>query len=38
MGKAGIPPAVVSKSPLMQAGRLLHPLYYSSLRNMSYIS
>ena len=25
-GKAGVPPAVVYKSPLMQAGRLLYPL------------
>ena len=35
MGKVGVPPAVVCKSPLMQAGRLLYPLFLSSLRNMS---
>ena len=36
MGKVGVPPAVAYKSPLMQAGRLLYPLFHSSLRNMSY--
>ena len=35
MGKADVPPAVVCKSPMMQAGRLLYPLFHSSLRNMS---
>ena len=36
MGKASVPPAVVCKSSLMQAGRLLFPLFHSSLRNKSY--
>ena len=35
MGKAGVPPPVVYKSTLMQAGHLLYPLFHSSLRNMS---
>ena len=35
-GKAGVPPAIVCESTLMQAGRLLYPLYYYLLRNISY--
>ena len=35
MGKVGVPPAVVCECPLMQAGRLLYPLDYYQLRNMS---
>ena len=36
MGKAVVPPSVACKSSLMQAGRLLYPLFHSSLRNMSF--
>ena len=35
MGKAGVPPAAVCQSPLLQAGRLLYPLFRSLLCNMS---
>ena len=35
-GKAGVSPAVICESPLMQAGRLLYPLFHSLLRNMRY--
>ena len=35
-GKVGVPPAVVCESPLMQARRLLYPLFRPLLRNMSY--
>ena len=35
-GKEGVPPAVVCESPLMQARRLLYPLFRPLLRNMSY--
>ena len=34
-GKVGVPPAVVCESPLMQARRLLYPLFRPLLRNMS---
>ena len=34
MGKVGVPPAVVFECPLMQAGRLLYPLFRSLVRNM----
>ena len=36
VGKAGVPSAIVCESTLMQAGRLLYPLYYL-LRNISYL-
>ena len=36
-GKVGVPPAVVCESPLMQARRLLYPLFRPLLRNMSYL-
>ena len=36
MGKADVQPAVVCKSPMMQAEHLLYPLFHSSLRNISH--
>ena len=36
MGKVGVPPAVVCKNPMIQARRLLYPLFRSLVRNMSY--
>ena len=35
MGKVGVPPAVVCEKTRMQAGRLLYPLDFYLLRNMS---
>ena len=37
MGKVGVPPAVVCECLLMQARRLLYPLFCALVRNMSYI-
>ena len=37
MGKAGVPPAVVCESPLMQARRLLYPLFRSQVPTMNYL-
>ena len=34
-GKVGVPPAIVCESTMMQARRLLYPLFRSLLRNMS---
>ena len=35
MGKAGVPPAVVYESPMMQARHLLYPLFRPQMRNMT---
>ena len=34
-GKAGVPPVIVYGSTMMQAGRLLYPVYYYLLRIIS---